>query len=82
MGDTTRLLILGAVLDVVKKQNLIEVARESGQALMEGLESLQVKERNEKYEHVIPGKDTEKSGSAASRLQLYTEWFVDLQLRR
>ncbi|XP_022092500.1 4-aminobutyrate aminotransferase, mitochondrial-like [Acanthaster planci] len=43
MGDTTRLLILGAVLEVVKKQNLIDVARESGQVLTEGLQSLQAK---------------------------------------
>ncbi|XP_071797176.1 4-aminobutyrate aminotransferase, mitochondrial-like [Asterias amurensis] len=43
MGDPPKLMLLGAVLDIIKRDNLITVARESGQVLLDGLKSLQDK---------------------------------------
>ncbi|XP_033630525.1 4-aminobutyrate aminotransferase, mitochondrial-like [Asterias rubens] len=43
MGDPPKLLMLAAVVDVIKKEGLLDLARESGQHLMDGLQDLQAK---------------------------------------
>ena len=42
MGDPPKSLMLAAVVDVIKKEGLLDLARESGQHLMDGLQDLQV----------------------------------------
>ena len=46
MGDGLRLLQLGVLLDVIKKDNLKDVVRKAGAALFDGLFSLSTKYPN------------------------------------
>ena len=42
MGDPTKLLLLSAVIEEMKRENLLALVRESGYALLSGLKQLQV----------------------------------------
>ena len=42
MGDPTKLLLLSAVIEEMKRENLLALVRESGYSLLSGLKQLQV----------------------------------------
>lgn len=42
MGDPTKLVVLSAFLEVLKKENLLDLVKESGHVLLTGLQQLQV----------------------------------------
>ena len=42
MGDPTKLVILSAVIEEMKRENLLSLVRESGHTLLSGLKQLQV----------------------------------------
>ena len=42
MGDSSKLILLEAILDYIKQEDLISLAKESGKVLQSGLEKLEV----------------------------------------
>ena len=42
MGDSPRIEILQTVLDEIRKENLLDLARDSGDVLLSGLKELEV----------------------------------------
>ena len=42
MGDSPRIEILQSVIDEIRKENLLELVKDSGQVLLAGLKELEV----------------------------------------
>ena len=71
MGDPSKLLMLAAVVDVIKKNGLVDVARESGQYLLDGLKDLQVA-RN--LIHKLTCRHSQTRWPIAALTEPYKDW--------